>query len=79
MSVSQNEKSDNVSMDYWNTARIKTLSTNSEWMNEVYSDAMTLVELASAKGTSDSLRLNYTNRAIDALEEVREFLKSIKE
>lgn len=75
MGVSQNEKSDNVSMDYWNTARIKTLSTNSKWMDQVYLDATTLIELASEKGTSDSLRRVYTIRAIEALEEVEQFLK----
>ena len=71
-----NREQDSKAMEYWNEVRVKSLSTNSEWMNEVYDDALTLVDLARTKGISDKLRCNYTNRAIEALEEVVEFLKS---
>ena len=70
-----NREQDSKSMEYWNEVRIKSLSTNSEWMDEVYDDALTLIDLAKTKGISDKLRCNYTNRAIEALEEVVEFLK----
>ena len=79
MGVSQNDQSDNISMEYWSSARVKKLSTNSKWMDQVYLDSTTLIELASEEGTSDSLRLNYTIRAIEALEEICEFLKEPKE
>ena len=75
MSVSQNEPADNKSMDYWNEVRVRHLSTNSEWLTEVYDDAIALVELANIKGISDKNRLSYTRRAIDALEEVERFLQ----
>ena len=71
-----NREQDSKAMEYWNEVRVKSLSTNSEWMDEVYDDALTLVDLARTKGISDKLRCNYTNRAIEALEEVVEFLKS---
>ena len=70
-----NREQDSKSMVYWNEVRVRSLSTNCEWMNEVYDDAMTLVDMAKTKGTSDKLRLNYTRRAIEALEEIEEFLK----
>ena len=75
MSVSQNEPADNKSMDYWNEVRVRHLSTNSEWLTEVYDDVIALVELANIKGISDKNRLSYTRRAIDALNEVEQFLK----
>lgn len=71
-----NDKSDNISMDYWSSARIKSFSTNSEWMSEVYLDAITLLDLAREEGTSDSLRVRYTTRAIEALEEIKQFLSN---
>ena len=71
----QNEPADNKSMEYWNEVRVKHLSTNSEWLTEVYDDAIALVELANMKGISDKNRLSYTRRAIDALEEVEQFLQ----
>lgn len=71
-----NDKSDNVSMDYWSSARIKSFSTNSEWMKEVYLDAITLLDLAREEGTSDILRLRYTTRAVEALEEIKQFLSN---
>ena len=74
-----NREQDSKAMEYWNEVRVKSLSTNSEWMDEVYDDALTLVDLARTKGISDKLRCNYTNRAIEALEEVVEFLKSKEE
>ena len=74
-----NREQDSKSMEYWNEVRIKRLSTNSEWMDQVYDDALTLVDLARSKGISDKLRCNYTNRAIEALEEVVEFLRSKEE
>ena len=75
MSVSQNEPADNKSMEYWNEVRVKSMSTNSEWLTEVYDDAIALVELANIKGISDKNRLSYTRRAIDALKEVEQFLQ----
>ena len=74
-----NREQDSKAMEYWNEVRVRSLSTNSEWMDEVYDDALTLVDLARTKGISDKLRCNYTNRAIEALEEVVEFLKSKEE
>ena len=71
-----NDKSDNISMDYWSSARVKSFSTNSEWMKEVYLDAMTLIDLSREEGTSDRLRLSYTTRAIEALEEIKQFLSN---
>ena len=71
-----NREQDSKAMEYWNEVRVKSLSTNSEWLDEVYLDAMTLIDLAKSKGTSDKLRLNYTCRAIEALEEIEQFLKS---
>ena len=71
----QNEPADSKSMDYWNEVRVKSMSTNSEWLTEVYDDVITLVELSNTKGISDKLRFNYTKRSIEALEEVLEFLK----
>ena len=71
-----NREQDSKSMEYWNEVRIKNLSTNSEWLFEVYDDADALISLAQNKGTSDKLRLNYTRRAIEALEEIEQFLKS---
>ena len=71
----QNEPADSKSMDYWNEVRVKHLSTNSEWLTEVYDDAIALVELANMKGISDKNRLSYTRRAIDALNEVERFLQ----
>lgn len=62
-------------LDYWNNARIKKMSTDSEWLNEVYDDVGILVDLSKTKGISDTLRLSYTERAIEALQEVKEFLK----
>ena len=75
MSVSQNEPADNKSMEYWNEVRVKHLSTNSEWLDEVYDDVIALVDLSKIKGISDKNRLSYTRRAIDALEEVERFLQ----
>ena len=74
-----NREQDSKAMEYWNEVRVKSMSTNSEWMDEVYDDALTLVDLARTKGISDKLRCNYTNRAIEALEEVVEFLKTKEE
>ena len=71
----QNEPADNKSMEYWNEVRVKHLSTNSEWLTEVYDDAIALIELANIKGISDKNRLSYTRRAIDALNEVEQFLQ----
>ena len=71
----QNEPADSKSMEYWNEVRVKHLSTNSEWLTEVYDDAIALIELANIKGISDKNRLSYTRRAIDALEEVERFLQ----
>ena len=71
----QNEPADSKSMDYWNEVRVKHLSTNSEWLTEVYDDVIALIELANIKGISDKNRLSYTRRAIDALEEVERFLQ----
>ena len=71
----QNEPADSKSMKYWNEVRVKHLSTNSEWLTEVYDDAIALVELANMKGISDKNRLSYTRRAIDALNEVERFLQ----
>ena len=75
MGVSSNEPADNKSMEYWNEVRVKSYSTNSEWMTEVYDDVIALVELANIKGISDKNRLSYTRRAIDALKEVEQFLQ----
>ena len=74
-----NREQDSKAMEYWNEVRVKRLSTDSEWMDEVYDDALTLVDLARTKGISDKLRCNYTNRAIEALEEVVEFLNHKEE
>ena len=71
----QNEPADSKSMEYWNEVRVKSMSTNSEWLTEVYDDAIALVELANMKGISDKNRLSYTRRAIDALNEVEQFLQ----
>lgn len=71
----QNEPADSKSMEYWNEVRVKHLSTNSEWLTEVCDDVIALVELSKIKGISDKNRLNYTRRAIDALEEVEQFLQ----
>ena len=71
----QNEPADNKSMEYWNEVRVKSMSTNSEWLTEVYDDAIALVELANMKGISDKNRLSYTRRAIYALNEVEQFLQ----
>ena len=75
MGVSSNEPSDSKAMEYWNEVRVKSYSTNSEWLTEVYDDVIALVELANTKGISDTNRLSYTRRAIDALNEVEQFLK----
>ena len=75
MTGSHNVPADSKSMDYWNEVRVKKMSTNSAWLDEVYEDAGTLISLAQTKGTSDKLRLNYTCRAIEALEEIEQFLK----
>ena len=77
--MGQNSEQDSKSMEYWNEVRVKSLSTNSEWMDEVYDDVLILVDLSKTKGISDKLRCNYTNRAIEALTEVVEFLKSKEE
>ena len=74
-----NGDSDSKDMEYWNEMRVKSLSTNSAWLDEVYLDAITLLDMAKTKGTSDSLRYNYTCRAIEALEEIQEFLKGNEE
>ena len=76
MTGSQNVPSDSKAMEYWNEVRVKSMSTNSAWLDEVYEDASTLISLAQTKGTSDKLRLSYTSRAIEALEEIEQFLKS---
>ena len=73
------EGNENSSIEYWNELRIKKLSTNEKWLDEVYLDAITLLDMAKTKGTSDSLRYNYTCRAIEALEEIQEFLKGNEE
>ena len=73
---SQNDSADSKSMDYWNEVRVKHMSTNSEWLDEVYDDVIALVELSKIKGISDKNRLSYTRRAIEALEEVGQFLKT---
>ena len=75
MTGSQNVPSDSKAMEYWNEVRVKNMSTNSEWLTEVYDDAIALVELANMKGISDKNRLSYTRRAIDALNEVEQFLQ----
>lgn len=77
--MERNTESDSKAMKYWNEVRVKSLSTNSAWLDEVYLDAMTLLDMAKSKGTSDALRYSYTCRAIEALEEVREFLREPKE
>lgn len=71
-----NREQDSKAMEYWNEVRVKSLSTNSAWLDEVYEDAASLISLAQTKGTSDKLRLNYTCRAIEALEEIEQFLQS---
>ena len=71
-----NEEQDSKAMEYWNEVRVKHLSTNSEWLTEVYDDVLALVDLSKIKGISDKNRLSYTRRAIEALEEVEQFLKS---
>ena len=72
----QNEPADSKSMEYWNEVRVKHMSTNSEWLTEVYDDVIALVDLSKIKGISDKNRLSYTRRAIEALEEVEQFLKT---
>lgn len=72
----QNEPADSKSMEYWNEVRVKHMSTNSEWLTEVYDDVIALVDLSKIKGISDKNRLSYTRRAIDALNEVEQFLKT---
>ena len=74
-----NREQDSKSMEYWNEVRVKKMSTNSAWLDEVYEDAGALISLAQTKGTSDKLRLSYTSRAIEALEEIEQFLKSKEE
>lgn len=74
--MSFNSEQDSKSMEYWNEVRVKSLSTNSAWLDEVYEDVGALISLAQTKGTSDKLRLNYTCRAIEALKEIEQFLKS---
>ena len=76
MTGSQNEPSDSKAMEYWNEVRVKHLSTNSEWLTEVYDDVIALVDLSKIKGISDKNRLSYTRRAIEALQEIEQFLKS---
>ena len=76
MTGSHNVPADSKSMEYWNEVRVRKMSTNSAWLDEVYEDASTLISLAQTKGTSDKLRLSYTSRAIEALEEIEQFLKS---
>lgn len=71
-----NSEQDSKAMEYWNEVRVKSLSTNSDWLFEVYNDADALISLAQTKGTSDKLRLKYTSRAIEALKEVKQFLQS---
>ena len=71
----QNEPADSKSMEYWNEVRVKHMSTNSEWLTEVYDDVIALVDLSKIKGISDKNRLSYTRRAIDALNEVEQFLQ----
>ena len=74
--MSYDREQDSKSMEYWNEVRVKSFSTNSEWLDEVYLDAIDLLDLAKTKGTSDRLRYNYTCRAIEALTEVEQFLKT---
>ena len=74
--MSYDREQDSKSMEYWNEVRVKSFSTNSEWLDEVYLDVIDLLDLAKTKGTSDRLRYNYTCRAIDALEEIEQFLKT---
>ena len=71
-----NREQDSKAMEYWNEVRVRSLSTNSAWLDEVYDDAGALISLAQTKGTSDKLRLKYTCRAIEALEEIEQFLQS---
>ena len=73
---SQNDSADSKSMDYWNEIRVKHMSTNSEWLTEVCDDVIALVDLSKIKGISDKNRLSYTRRAIEALTEVEQFLKT---
>ena len=70
-----NREQDSKAMEYWNEVRVRHMSTNSEWLTEVYDDVITLVELSNFKGISDKNRLSYTRRAIDALKEVEQFLQ----
>ena len=70
-----NGEQDSKAMEYWNEVRVKHLSTNSEWLDEVYDDVIALVDLSKIKGISDKNRLSYTRRAIKALEEVERFLQ----
>ena len=77
--MGSNREQDSKAMVYWNEVRVKSFSTNSEWLDDVYLDAIDLLDLAKTKGTSDSLRYNYTCRAIEALEEIQEFLRKPKE
>lgn len=74
MNYDANAGADNNSMDYWNDARINKVSTDSEWMTEVYDDSIALIELANTKGVSDELRLKYTTRAMSGLQGVCNFL-----
>ena len=74
-----NREQDSKAMVYWNEVRVKSFSTNSEWLDDVYLDAIDLLDLAKTKGTSDNLRYNYTCRAIEALEEIQEFLRKPEE
>ena len=73
--MSYDRDQDSKSMEYWNEVRVKSMSTNSEWLTEVYNDVIALVDLANIKGISDKNRLSYTRRAIDALKEVEQFLQ----
>ena len=77
--MGSNREQDSKAMVYWNEVRVKSFSTNSEWLDDVYLDAIDLLDLAKTKGTSDSLRYNYTCRAIEALEEIQEFLRKPEE
>lgn len=73
-----NEGNESKQMQYWNEARVKTMSTNSRWLEEVYEDAILLMEVSKERGVSDLLRLRYTERAIEALTEAAEYLKPKK-
>ena len=75
MAGNPNEPSDSKAMEYWNEVRVKSMSTNSDWLTEVCDDVIALVDLTKIKGISDKNRLSYTRRAIDALNEVEQFLQ----